>query len=83
MIELVHPTDNEDYVIFAQDIELLKKINFRFGSKVKETIFGYSFGLGLVDANISGNNRMSIDYAVVISNYLFKDIHSISVSFNR
>ena len=83
MIELVHPTDSEDYLIFAKDIELFKKINFRFGSKMKETIFGYSFGLGLLDVNISEKSSISIDYALVISSYVFKDLHSISISFNR
>ena len=83
IIELVHPTDSEDYLILAQDLELLEKINFRMGSKIKKSIFGHSFGFGIKDVNISGNNTISIDYSILLSNYVFKDFHSLSISLNR
>ena len=83
IIELVHPTDSEDYLILAQDLELLEKINLRMGSKIKKSIFGHSFGFGIKDVNISGNNTISIDYSILMSNYVFKDFHSLSISLNR
>ena len=83
IIELVHPTDSEDYLILAQDLELLEKINLRIGSKIKKSIFSHSFGFGIKDVNISGNNTISIDYSILMSNYVFKDFHSLSISLNR
>lgn len=83
IMELVHPTDSEDYLILAQDLELIEKINLRVGSKIKKSIFGHSFGFGIKDVNISGNNTISIDYSILMSNYVFKDFHSLSISLNR
>ena len=83
IIELVHPTDSEDYLILAQDLELLEKLILGWEVRLKKVFLVILLGFGIKDVNISGNNTISIDYSILMSNYVFKDFHSLSISLNR
>lgn len=83
LFELIHPTDDEDYFIIAQEISILDKLFFRYGNKIGNKQFGNSIGLGINDFETFNGLKISIDYSIIFMDYIFDNINIISVSLNR
>lgn len=76
--ELVHPTDNIEWVNMGLEFQLLKYIAIRGGHRINVDEGKWSFGLGLIPPLISGFSSR-IDYAVILSENVFDNVQRLSV----
>ena len=83
LFELIHPTDDEDYIIIAQELSIINKLSFRYGNKIGDELFDQSIGLGIIDFNMFYGYKVSIDYSIIFLDYIFDNINMISITLNR
>lgn len=78
--ELVHPTDNVEWVNTGLELNLLSTVSLRGGYRFNSDISDFSAGFGLSGA-ISSIGSIQVDYAYVPSTTVFKSVHQFSISF--
>ena len=76
--ELVHPTDNIEWVNLGVELQLLKYIAIRGGHRINVDEGKCSVGFGLIPTVLAGLNTR-IDYAFVLSENVFDNVHRFSV----
>ena len=76
--ELVHPTDNNEWVNLGLEIQLLKIVALRGGHRINVDEGKWSFGFGLTPP-VLGSISTRIDYAFVLSEKVFDNVHRFSV----
>jgi hypothetical protein len=79
--ELVHPTDNVEWVNTGIELSLLSALKLRGGYRFNSDISDFTGGFGLV-AGHSSIGTIRIDYAYIPSVTVFKSVHQFSVSFS-
>ena len=77
-VELVHATDNVEWVNFGLELQLLKYIALRGGHRINVDEGKWSFGFGLIPPLIAGISTR-IDYAVVLSENVFNNVQRFSI----
>ena len=76
--ELVHPTDNNEWVNFGIEGTLINMVKVRGGYRINNDIGKFSFGLGVTPA-ITTTLRIKIDYSYTPSEIIFTDIQRITI----
>ncbi|MCX6151403.1 MAG: PorV/PorQ family protein [Ignavibacteriales bacterium] len=76
--ELVHPTDNNEWVNLGAELQLLKYIAVRGGHRINVDEGKWSLGLGLTPP-VFGGISTRFDYAFVLSENVFDNVHRFSV----
>ena len=76
--ELVHPTDNNEWVNFGIESTIINIINVRGGYRLNNDIGKFSFGFGVKPA-ITSNIKIKLDYSYTPSEIVFSDIQRITV----
>jgi len=76
--ELVHPTDNNEWVNIGVELQLLKYVALRGGHRINVDEGKWSFGLGLTPP-IFGGISTRFDYAFVLSENIFDNVQRFSV----
>ncbi len=76
--ELVHPTDNHEWVNLGVELQMLKYFSLRGGHRINVDEGKWSLGIGLIPP-IFGNISTRIDYAFVFSENVFDNVHRFSV----
>ncbi|HZW38779.1 MAG TPA: PorV/PorQ family protein [Ignavibacteriaceae bacterium] len=76
--ELVHPTDNNEWVNLGLEFNLLKLLSLRGGHRINVDEGKWSAGVGINPPEFAGV-AMNIDYAFVLSEKVFDNIHRISI----
>ncbi len=76
--ELVHPTDNKEWVNLGFEAQILKYIALRSGHRINVDNGKWSLGLGLTPPVLAGI-AMRVDYAFVVSETVFDDVHRFSI----
>ena len=79
--ELVHPTDNEEYVNVGTELKLREYFFLRGGYRINVDEGRLSLGFGFVTPAIS-HFQTKFDYSFVKSEKVFNDIHRLTVSIN-
>ena len=77
--ELVHPTDNYEWVSLGTEINLLDYFFIRSGYRFNVDEGKLSLGVGVISPSVSGV-QTKFDYAFVKSEKVFDDIHRFTVS---
>lgn len=80
--ELVHPTDNVEWVNFGAELQLLKLIALRGGHRLNVDEGKWSFGVGLNPPAIAGFSTR-FDYAFVLSEKVFDNVHRFSIMIGK
>lgn len=78
MIELVHPTDNNEWLNLGSEFVLLKTLSLRAGYRFNNDEGNLSFGAG-VHSPVLGLSNIKVDYAFTSYTQVFNDIHTITV----
>jgi hypothetical protein len=78
MIELVHPTDNEEWLNLGGEFVLLNTLSLRGGYRFFNDEGNLSFGAGVVSP-VLGLSNIKVDYAFTSYTQVFNDIHTITV----
>lgn len=78
--EVVHPTDNNEWVNAGTEIQILKNFIVRSGYRFKNDEGKLSFGVGIIPPELA-NMGLKIDYSFVKSEVVFEDIHRITIGF--
>lgn len=76
--DLVHPTDNNEWVNIGVELQLLKYIALRGGSRINVDEGKWSFGVGLAPP-VFESLSTRFDYALVLSETVFNNVHRFSV----
>jgi len=76
--ELVHPTDNDEWVNLGVEFQLLKYVALRGGHRINVDQGKWSFGFGLTPP-VFGGISTRIDYAFVLSENVFDNVHRFSL----
>jgi len=76
--ELVHPTDNNEWVSMGIEMQLLKYVALRAGHRINVDEGKWSFGLGLTPPAF-GSVSTRFDYAFVLSENVFDNVHRFSI----
>ena len=76
--ELVHPTDNNEWVNLGLEIKLLNRLALRGGHRVNVDEGKWSFGFGIEPPSLAGFSTR-LDYAFVLSEIVFDNIHRFSL----
>lgn len=76
--ELVHPTDNIEWVNFGMEINLLDYVELRGGYRLDNDLSKVSFGIGLRPPALSDFD-FKIDYSYTPSEIVFNDIQRFTV----
>jgi len=76
--ELVHPTDNNEWVNIGVELQLLKYVALRGGDRINVDEGKWSFGFGIIPP-IFGGISTRFDYAFVLSENIFDNVHRFSV----
>jgi hypothetical protein len=76
--ELVHPTDNVEWVNLGLELTLLEFIDLRGGYRFSNDIGKASFGIGIRPPAVADIN-LKIDYSYVPSETVFSDIQRFTV----
>ena len=76
--ELVHPTDNIEWVNFGMEINLLDYVELRGGYRLDNDLSTVSFGIGLRPPVLSDFD-FKIDYSYTPSEIVFNDIQRFTV----
>ncbi len=76
--ELVHPTDNNEWVNFGIEGTLINLVKVRGGYRLNNDVGKFSFGLG-VNPAITTSLRIKIDYSYTPSEIVFSDIQRITL----
>jgi hypothetical protein len=77
-VELVHPTDNVEWVNFGMEINLLDYVELRGGYRLDNDLSKVSFGIGLRPPELSDFD-FKIDYSYTPSEVVFNDIQRFTV----
>jgi len=78
MIELVHPTDNNEWLNIGSEFVLLKTLSLRAGYRFNNDEGNLSVGAG-VHSPVLGLSNIKVDYAFTSYTQVFNDIHTITV----
>lgn len=78
MIELVHPTDNDEWLNLGSEVVLLNTLSLRAGYRFNYDEGNLSFGAG-VYSPVLGLSNIKVDYAFTSYTQVFNDIHTITV----
>ena len=76
--DLVHPTDNNEWVNIGVELQLLKYIALRGGYRINVDEGKWSFGVGLTPP-VFESLSTRFDYALVLSETVFNNVHRFSV----
>jgi hypothetical protein len=76
--ELVHPTDNVEWVNFGVELDLLSYVKLRGGYRIETDLSKFSFGIGLRPMAIADLD-LKIDYSYTPSEVVFDDIQRFTV----
>ncbi len=76
--ELVHPTDNNEKVNLGLELQILDYISLRGGHRINVDEGKWSMGVGLTPP-LFGGVSTRLDYAFILSEKVFNDIHRFSV----
>lgn len=76
--ELVHPTDNVEWINLGLELQLLNLLSLRGGHRINVDEGKWSAGMGVILPAFGGISS-SVDYAFVLSEKVFNDIHRFSV----
>jgi hypothetical protein len=77
-VDLIHPTDNNEWVNIGMELRLLEFVKLRAGYRFDNDLSKASFGIGLYPPSISDIN-LRIDYSYVPSETVFSDIQRLTV----
>ena len=83
MLEVFHPTDDEDFSVIALEYALFEKLFFRVGNQIDSDLFGPSYGLGLYNISTLKSFNLSIDYGLITPNKIFNNLHILSLTVSR
>ena len=83
MLEVFHPTDDEDFSVIGLEYALFEKLFFRVGNQIDSDLFGPSYGLGLYNISTLKRFNLSIDYGLITPNKIFNDLHILSLTISR
>ncbi len=78
--ELVHPTDNVEWVNIGTEINLLEYVKLRGGYRINNDLSKISFGIG-IDPPPFADLDFKIDYSYTPSEIVFNDIQRFTVGF--
>lgn len=78
--ELVHPTDNNEWVNVGTELNLMKYFFVRGGYRFNVDESKFSAGIGVISPRFTGIETR-IDYAYTKSEIVFDDIHRITIGF--
>jgi hypothetical protein len=76
--ELVHPTDNVEWVNLGLELKLIDMVDLRGGYKFSNDIGDVTFGVGIRPPALA-NLNLKLDYSYVPSETVFKDIQRFTV----
>ena len=76
--ELVHPTDNNEWVNIGMELKLLDYFAIRGGHRINVDEGKWSFGMGLTPPVLSSISTR-FDYAFVVSENVFDNVHRFSL----
>jgi len=76
--ELVHPTDNVEWINFGMEINLLNYVELRGGYRLDNDLSKVSFGIGLRPPSLSDFD-FKIDYSYTPSEIIFNDIQRFTI----
>ena len=76
--ELVHPTDNNEWVNIGMELKLLEYFAIRGGHRINVDEGKWSFGMGLTPPVLSSISTR-FDYAFVVSENVFDNVHRFSL----
>jgi len=79
--ELVHPTDNVEWVNTGLELTIMSTLALRGGYRFNSDISDFTMGFGLKGRHRS-LGALSVDYAYVPSVTVFKPVHQFSVSIS-
>ena len=80
-LDLVHPTDNKEWVNLGLELNLIKFVALRGGYRFNNDIGKTSFGIGIKPPQIAGLN-LNIDYSYTPSETVFSDIQRFAVGLS-
>lgn len=80
--ELVHPTDNIEWVNFGAELQLLKFIALRGGHRLNVDEGKWSMGVGLTPPSLAGLSTR-IDYSLTLSEKIFDNVHRFSIMIGK
>ena len=80
--ELVHPTDNNEWVNLGIEIQLLQYVAIRGGHRINVDQGKWSLGLGLTTP-VLGSVSTRFDYAFVLSENVFNNVHRFSLKIGH
>ena len=83
MLEVFHPTDDEDYSVIGLEYALFEKLFIRVGNQIDSDLFGPSYGLGLYNISTLKSFNLSIDYGLITPNKIFNNLHILSLTVSR
>jgi len=78
--ELVHPTDNKEWVNCGTELTLMKLLQLRAGYRFNQDEGSWTAGAGFRLDNLTFTN-VRIDYAYMPFGEIFGDVHRISMGF--
>ncbi len=80
-VDLVHPTDNNEWVNTGIEAKLLNVLALRGGYRFNRDIGEASFGIGIIPPSF-GYFNLKVDYAFIPYGKIFGDIHRFSVGLS-
>lgn len=78
--EIVHPTDNQEWVNTGLELHLFRALSVRAGYRFNSDVSAFSTGIGMMTSQ-SNFGTLSIDYAFVPTITVFDSVHRFSVRF--
>ena len=80
-VDLIHPTDNNEWVNCGVEGTFLNMISLRAGYRFNRDLGNVSFGVGVVPPSF-GFLKVKVDYSFVPYGNIFGDIHRISLGLS-
>ncbi len=80
-IELVHPTDNREWVNYGLEANILNMVQLRAGYRQNVDFGKFSFGGGVI-IPYPGYVTCRFDYSYTVSEIIFNDVQRISLVFS-
>lgn len=79
-IDLIHPTDNDEWVNFGLECEMFQMFSLRTGYRSNREEGNFTCGIGL-NPSLFGAINLKVDYAYMPFGKIMGDIHRFSLGF--
>ncbi len=80
-VDLIHPTDNNEWVNFGAELKFLNMLALRAGYRFNRDLGNVSFGVGVIPPSF-GFVKVKVDYSYVPYGNIFGDIQRISLGLS-